>query len=106
MSLLKILLSKRVLHSRCPALAHKISMTIAHLLRPLKVSLQRTITKDLFDLCFDLSLRRRVKTLESNATVRILLFTETAGENASNLAWKFHPGRTVCLTGICNDYCS
>lgn len=83
MSLLRILLSKRVLHSTCPTLVHKISITIAHLLS-FEVSLQRTIMTDLFNLCFDLSVVQEANLFEFNTTVRMLLFTETASDDRSD----------------------
>ena len=74
------LISKRIIQAsiKSPALAEKISTTVAHLLS-FEVSLQKTISRDLVNFCFDLSVIQEGKLFDSNNTVRVALFTETVG---------------------------
>ena len=75
------LVSKRMMHLKSTALAKKISCTIARLLS-FEVGLQQSITRDLVNFCFDLSVIYEAKLLDTNATVRIALFSETTGSES------------------------
>jgi serine/threonine-protein kinase ATR len=75
------LVSKRMLHHKSTALAQKIASTIAHLLS-FDASLRQVIAQDLVNFCFDLSVIDEAKLLDSNAIVRVGLFSETTGSES------------------------